>query len=110
VDQELHGFGLGAAMHVLSVALSYGIRHNRTVLLPDNDSWWYTDPAFCKARSFMCFFEPISPCSTGRHVGSEMMRDLSSDSESPRRGARARVVVAPTRLDKFLNHEDNRFA
>lgn len=108
VDQELHGFGLGAAMHVLSVALSYGVRHNRTVLLPDRDSWWYTDPAVCKDRSFMCFFEPISPCSTGRHVGSESMQDLGEESERPKRGARARVIVAPTRLDKYLNHEDNR--
>lgn len=109
VDQELHGFGLGAAMHVLSVALSYGVRYNRTIVLPDQDSWWYTDPAVCKSRSFMCYFEPVSPCSTERHVGSEAMQDLSSDSERPRRGARARVVVAPTRLDKFLNHEENRF-
>lgn len=108
VDQELHGFGLGAAMHVLSVALSYGIRHNRTLLLPDKDSWWYTDPALCKSRSFSCFFEPVSPCSTDRHVGGETMQDLTEDSERPRRGARARVVVAPTRLDKYLNHEDNR--
>jgi hypothetical protein len=110
VDQELHGFGLGAAMHVLSVAMSYGVRHNRTVVLPDKDSWWYTDPAVCKDRSFMCFFEPVSPCSTDRHVGSESMQDLNDESERPRRGARARVVVAPTRLDRFLNHEDNRFA
>ena len=58
--------------------------------------------------SFMCFFEPVSPCSTDRHVGSEAMQDLDTDSERPRRGARPRVVVAPTRLDKFLNHEDNR--
>jgi len=108
VDQELHGFGLGAAMHVLSVALSYSIRHNRTLVLPDKDSWWYTDPSVCKSRSFMCFFEPVSPCSTDRHVGSEAMHDLDTDSERPRRGARPRVVVAPTRLDKFLNHEDNR--
>lgn len=57
----------------------------------------------------MCYFEPVSPCSTERHVGSEAMQDLSSESERPRRGARARVVVAPTRLDKFLNHEENRF-
>jgi hypothetical protein len=108
IDQELHGFGLGAAMHVLSVALSYGIRHNRTLVLPDKDSWWYTDPSLCKSRSFSCFFEPVSPCSTGRHVGSEAMQDLTEESERPRRGARARVLVAPTRLDKFLNHEDNR--
>jgi hypothetical protein len=110
VDQELHGFGLGAAMHVLSVALSYGIRHNRTLLLPDVDSWWYTDPAVCKSRSFSCFFERVSPCSTERHVGSEKMQDLGEESERPRRGSRARVVVAPTRLDKYLNHEDNRCA
>jgi hypothetical protein len=108
VDQELHGFGLGAAMHVLSVALSYGIRHNRTLILPDKDSWWYTDPSLCKSRSFTCFFEPVSPCSTNRHVGSEAMQDLNEESERPRRGSRARVLVAPTRLDKFLNHEDNR--
>ncbi len=108
IDQELHGFGLGAAMHVLSVALSYGVRHNRTVILPDKDSWWYADPAVCKDRSFMCYFQPVSPCSTGRHVGSEAMHDLGEGSERPRRGARPRVVVAPTRLDKYLNHEENR--
>ena len=74
VDQELHGFGLGAAMHVLSVALSYGVRHNRTVVLPDKDSWWYTDAAACRSRSFMCLFEHVSSCETERHVGGEMMQ------------------------------------
>lgn len=77
-------------------------------MLPDVDSWWYTDPAVCKSRSFSCFFERVSPCSTERHVGSEKMQDLVEETERPRRGSRARVVVAPTRLDKYLNHEDNR--
>lgn len=39
VGNEIHGFGLGAQMHVLSVALSYALSTGRTLVTRDQDNW-----------------------------------------------------------------------
>lgn len=75
IDKEVHGFGLGAALHVITAALSYGARYNRTVVMPKSyalprrqrvtsrrDAWWYTEHSDCSKRSFSCYFQQVRPC------------------------------------------------
>ena len=58
------GWGMGSMLHVMSLALASAYAHNRTLVLPDKDEWWYADEA-CRPRGFGCYFEPISSCRQG---------------------------------------------
>ena len=62
VGTEIHGFGFGAQMHVLTVALSYAQRTQRVVVMRYTDNWWYTDRKDCQSRSFSCYFQPLGAC------------------------------------------------
>ena len=51
IGNEIHGFGFGAQMHVLTVALAYAVRTQRVLVLRSQDNWWYTDRNDCPSRS-----------------------------------------------------------
>jgi hypothetical protein len=105
IGKEIHGFGLGAQMHVLSVALSYALATGRTLVTRDVDNWWYTDAADCPQRSFTCYYRPLSICTESQVMDglraergwSGEVRRLGSDSLDDR------VVLTDCRLDNFLN-------
>lgn len=105
IGKEIHGFGLGAQMHVLSVALSYAMATGRTLVTRDVDNWWYTDAADCPERSFTCYYRPLSVCSESQVMAglraergwSGEVRRLGRDTLSDR------VVLSDCRLDNFLN-------
>lgn len=105
VGKEIHGFGLGAQMHVLSVALSYAMSTGRTLVTRDTDNWWYTDAGHCPSRSFTCYYEPMSSCSEADVIAG-LRADRGWNGEVRRLGKETlgdRVVLTDCRLDNFLN-------
>jgi len=58
------GWGMGSMLHELSAALSLAVRERRTLVLPDDDQWWYAHED-CRPKGFMCYFEALSSCTEG---------------------------------------------
>mmetsp|Transcript_1581 Transcript_1581/g.4781 ORF Transcript_1581/g.4781 Transcript_1581/m.4781 type:complete len:423 (-) Transcript_1581:821-2089(-) len=81
IGSEIHGFGFGAQMHVMSVALSYAFRTNRTLIARSRDNWWYTDPADCPSRSFQCYFEPLSKCTEEQVMRGMRSKEMDEQGE-----------------------------
>jgi hypothetical protein len=46
-----------------TLALSYALAANRTLVARANDTWWLVDAARCPARAWACLLRPLSPCS-----------------------------------------------
>ena len=64
IGSEIHGFGFGAQMHVLTIALAYAVRTQRILVMRSRDNWWYTDRTDCPSRAFTCYFQvpPLPRC------------------------------------------------
>eukprot|EP00960_Hanusia_phi_P066315 766373-Hanusia_phi.AAC.8 len=58
-----HAFaGLGAEVHGVVLALNLAHALKRTLVMPERDSWWYSDAAMCEQGGWECHFLPVSPC------------------------------------------------
>ena len=111
IGSEIHGFGFGAQMHVLTIALSYAVRTQRTLVMRAKDNWWYTDRHDCPSRALTCYFEPLGACSEEQVTRGLSQHELGAGGELVMLSAATeglRVVYSDVRLDNFLNQRQNR--